>query len=44
MTTNSPFYNADVRKINRIEFSLWKNTDVKKYSAVRGDPFGINLA
>jgi DNA-directed RNA polymerase II subunit RPB1 len=44
MTTNKDNYSAEVRKIDYIEFTLWKNRDVKAYSAVRDDPFGINLA
>jgi DNA-directed RNA polymerase II subunit RPB1 len=43
MTTNISFYNEDIKKINSIEFTLWKNKDIKLYSAVKDDPFGINL-
>ena len=44
MSTNPMFYGEDVKKIEKIEFSIFKNKDVKQYSAVSGDPFGIDLA
>ena len=44
MSINPTFYSEDVKKIDKIEFSIFKNKDVKKYSAVSGDPFGIDLA
>lgn len=44
MSINPTFYSEDVKKIEKIEFSIFRNKDVKKYSAVSGDPFGIDLA
>ena len=43
MTLNSSYYSEDIKKISSIDFSIYKNKDVKLYSAVRDDPFGINL-
>lgn len=37
-------YYKDVARIDQIEFSIYTNADVKKYSAVSNDPLGINLA
>jgi DNA-directed RNA polymerase beta' subunit len=37
-------YYKDVARIEQIEFSIYTNADVKKYSAVSNDPLGINLA
>jgi DNA-directed RNA polymerase II subunit RPB1 len=44
MSINPAFYSEDVKKIDNIEFSVFRNKDVKQYSAVSGDPFGIDLA
>ena len=44
MSINSEFYSEDIKKIERIDFSIFRNKDVKLYSAVSNDPFGINLA
>lgn len=44
MTTILSYYNEDVKRIETIDFSVYKNADVKKYSAVSEDPYGINLA
>jgi len=45
MTINpEEFYSEDIKKIDKIEFSIFRNKDVKLYSAVSNDPFGINLA
>jgi len=44
MSINPEFYSEDIRKIDKIEFSIFRNKDVKLYSAVSNDPFGINLA
>ena len=38
------YYSEDIKKIEKIEFSIFRNKDVKLYSAVSNDPFGINLA
>ena len=44
MSYKSKYYNEDVKNIKEIEFTLYTNDKVKKYSAVRNDPFGINVA
>ena len=44
MSINPIFYSEDVKKIDKIEFSIFRNKDVKQYSAVSSDPFGIDLA
>jgi DNA-directed RNA polymerase II subunit RPB1 len=44
MTINPTFYGEDIKKIEKIEFSIFRNKDVKQYSAVSDDPFGIDLA
>jgi DNA-directed RNA polymerase II subunit RPB1 len=38
------YYNEDVKKISKIEFSIYRNKDIKLYSAVSDDPYGIDLA
>ena len=43
MSINPTYYSEDVKKIEGIEFSIFRNKDVKNYSAVSSDPFGINL-
>lgn len=44
MSINPAYYSEDVKKITDIEFTLFRNKDIKLYSAVAGDPFGIDLA
>ena len=44
MSLNSKYYSEDINSIERIDFSILTNHDVKKYSAVSKDPFGINIA
>jgi DNA-directed RNA polymerase II subunit RPB1 len=44
MSENPKYYSEDVKKIDNIEFCVFRNKDVKNYSAVKDDPFGINLA
>lgn len=43
MALKSKFYHEDVKNIEQINFGLYTNDMVKKYSAVKGDPFGINV-
>ena len=43
MSTNSEYYSENVVNIKSIEFSMLSNDEVKNYSAVKNDPFGINL-
>jgi DNA-directed RNA polymerase beta' subunit len=44
MSINPTFYSEEVKSIANIEFSIYRNKDVKQYSAVSNDPFGIDLA
>jgi DNA-directed RNA polymerase beta' subunit len=44
MSINPIYYSEDVKTIDKIEFTVFRNKDVKQYSAVSGDPFGIDLA
>ena len=44
MSINPIYYSEDVKKIDKIEFSVFRNKDIKQYSAVSNDPFGIDLA
>ena len=44
MSINLTYYHEDVKRIDKIEFSIYRNKDVKLYSAVSDDPFGIDLA
>jgi DNA-directed RNA polymerase II subunit RPB1 len=44
MSINPTYYSEDIKKIEKIEFSIYRNKDVKLYSAVSSDPFGIDLA
>jgi len=44
MSINPIYYSEDVKKIDKVEFSVFRNKDVKLYSAVSNDPFGIDLA
>jgi DNA-directed RNA polymerase II subunit RPB1 len=41
---NPNYYNEDVKSIESIDFSISRNKDIKLYSAVRDDPYGIDLA
>jgi len=44
MCTESKYYSDDIKRINKIEFNIFTNKEIKNYSAVSSDPFGINLA
>ena len=35
-------YNADINKIERIEFGIFGNNEIKRYSVIK-DQFGINI-
>ena len=39
----SKYYNEDIKTIDSIELSIFGNKQVKKYSAVKSEPFGINV-
>ena len=43
MSTNSKYYNENIKNISEIQFCLYTNDMIKKNSAVRSDPFGINV-
>ena len=44
MSTEPKFYSEDVKSIKSVDFKIFTNKEVKSYSAVSNDPFGINLA
>ena len=44
MSTESKYYSEEIKRINKIEFNIFTNKEIKNYSAVSSDPFGINLA
>ena len=39
---NPNYYNADVKKIISITFTVSTNPDIKRYSAIANEPFGLN--
>jgi DNA-directed RNA polymerase II subunit RPB1 len=43
MAINQNLYSEDIKKIEEIEFSVFRNKDIKKYSVVSNDPYGIDL-
>ena len=43
MSINPMFYSEEVKIIDEIEFSISRNKDVRIYSSVNGDPFGIDI-
>ena len=43
MSVDNYTYNEDTTSIDKIQFSIFENDLVKNYSAVKKDPFGINL-
>ncbi len=43
MSFKSKYYGPDVKNIKEISFNIYTNDMIKKYSAVRSDPFGINV-
>ncbi len=43
MSNNSKYYNENIKEIDKIEFNIFSNNEVKKYSSVSKDPFGINV-
>lgn len=44
MSAESKYYSEEIKKINKIEFNIFTNKEIKNYSAVSSDPFGINLS
>jgi DNA-directed RNA polymerase II subunit RPB1 len=43
MGSESQFYSEEIKKITKLEFNIFTNKEIKNYSAVSSDPFGINL-
>ena len=44
MSINSKYYSEDIKNVKEIQFGIYTNDMVKKYSAVKNDPFGINVS
>ena len=44
MSLDPEYYSEDNKKIVEIQFGVFTNKEVLKYSAVSNDPYGINLA
>lgn len=44
MSIDPKYYTEDVKTVKKVEFCVFINKEVKSYSAVRADPFGINIA
>ena len=44
MSAESKYYSEEIKKISKIEFNIFTNKEIKNYSAVSSDPFGINLS
>ena len=44
MSIDPKYYTEDVKTIEKIEFCIFTNKEVKSYSAVSNDPFGINIS
>ena len=42
--SNNIFYSENVKKITQVEFSIYRNDDIKEYSVVSDEIYGINLA
>ena len=44
MSSESKYYSEEIKRISKIEFNIFTNKEIKSYSAVSSDPFGINLS
>jgi hypothetical protein len=44
MSINSKYYSEDIKNVDKVIFNIFGNDEVKNYSSVRKDPFGINVA
>lgn len=44
MSSESKYYSEEIKKITKLEFNIFTNKEIKNYSAVSSDPFGINLS
>ena len=43
MFASSKYYTEDIKSIDSIDFTVFSNDDVKNYSAVKAEPFGISV-
>ncbi len=44
MSINSKYYSEDIKNLKKVTFNIFGNDEVKRYSSVNKDPFGINVA
>ena len=44
MSSESKYYSEEIKRIIKIEFNVFTTKEIKSYSAVSSDPFGINLS
>lgn len=44
MSSESKYYSEEIKRIAKLEFNIFTNKEIKNYSAVSSDPFGINLS
>jgi DNA-directed RNA polymerase II subunit RPB1 len=44
MSSESKYYSEEIKRISKLEFNIFTNKEIKSYSAVSSDPFGINLS
>jgi len=44
MATDFKYYSEDVTSVKKIEFSIFTNKEIKNYSVVSSEPFGINIS
>jgi len=44
MTQYATFYGEDIKRITQVEFTIYKNNDIREYSVVCEEPYGIDLA
>jgi DNA-directed RNA polymerase II subunit RPB1 len=43
MSLDTKFYGEDIKNIKNVKFNIFTNKEVKGYSALKNDPFGINV-
>jgi DNA-directed RNA polymerase II subunit RPB1 len=44
MAIEPKYYSEDIKEIDHVEFCVFTNKEVKNYSVVKNDPYGINLS
>jgi DNA-directed RNA polymerase II subunit RPB1 len=44
MSSESKYYSEEIKIITELVFNIFRNKEIKDYSAVSSDPFGINLS